>query len=152
MRGHFARCIYLDLCLHGGVGRGIFVCYDQQLVEDLWLIAEKLVLEEGAFSAPGGEVLDSLYLVHALAGVPELGPTREVVASRLVGALHAQGKLARLGRRLPFRLPFRLLGFNGRDLPAAGSRLRGLALVVALLLLPITACCWVRTGKNLRFA
>ena len=43
--------------------------------------AEELVLEEGAFSAPDGEVLDSLHLVHALAGVPKLGPTREVVAS-----------------------------------------------------------------------
>ena len=37
-----------------------------------------------------------------------------------------------LGRRLLFWL----LGFNGRDLPAAGSRLQGLALVVTLLLSP----------------
>ena len=58
------------------------------------------MLEEGAFSAPGGEVLDSLHLVHALTRVPELGPTREVVASRLIGALHTQGKLTRLGRTL----------------------------------------------------
>ena len=58
------------------------------------------MLEEGALSAPGGELLDSLHLVHALAGVPELAPAREVVACRLVGALYAQGKLARLGRSL----------------------------------------------------
>ena len=58
------------------------------------------MLEEGAFSAPNGEVHDSLHLVHALAGVPDLAPTREVVACRLVGALYAQGKLARLGRSL----------------------------------------------------
>ena len=90
----------MDLCLHGGVGRGILVCYDQQLVEGLWLVAEEPVLEEGAFSAPGGEVLDSLHLVHALARVPKLGPAREVVANGLVGALHAQGELARLGRSL----------------------------------------------------
>ena len=58
------------------------------------------MLEEGAFSAPGSKVLDGLHLVHALAGVPELGPMREVIASRLVGALHAQGELTRLGRTL----------------------------------------------------
>src|SRR3954463_8014452 len=58
------------------------------------------MLEEGAFSAPGGEVLDGLHLVHALARVSKLGPTREVIASRFVGALHAQGELARLGRSL----------------------------------------------------
>ena len=45
------------------------------------------MLEEGAFSAPGGEVLDGLHLVDALARVAQLGPEREVVASRLVGAL-----------------------------------------------------------------
>lgn len=58
------------------------------------------MLEEGAFSAPGSKVLDSLHLMHALAGVPELSPAREVVASGFVGALHAQGELARLGRSL----------------------------------------------------
>src|SRR4051812_910645 len=100
LRAHFAGCANLDLCLHGRVGCGVFVCYDQQLVQGLWLIVEELVLEEGAFSAPGGEVLDGLHLVHALAGVSELGPTREVVASRLIGTLHAQGKLARLGKSL----------------------------------------------------
>ena len=47
------------------------------------------MLEEGAFSAPGGEVLDGLHLVHALAGVAELGPPREVVAGRLAGPLDA---------------------------------------------------------------
>ena len=61
---------------------------------------KELVLEEGAFSAPGCEVLDGLHLVHALAGVPELSPTCEVVASRLVRTLHAQGELTRLGRTL----------------------------------------------------
>ena len=58
------------------------------------------MLEEGAFSAPGCEVLDGLHLVHALAGVPELSPMREVVASQLVRTLHAQGELTRLGRTL----------------------------------------------------
>ena len=47
-----------------------------------------------------GEVLDSLHLVHALAGVPKLAPSREVVACRLVLALHAQGELSWLGRPL----------------------------------------------------
>ena len=70
-----------NLRLHERVGRGVLVCYDQQLVEGLRLVAEKLVLEEGAFSAPGCEVLDGLHLMHALTGVPKLGPTREVVAS-----------------------------------------------------------------------
>ena len=42
---------------------------------------EESVLEEGAFSAPGGEVLYSLNLVHPFVGIVELGPTREVVAS-----------------------------------------------------------------------
>ena len=41
-----------------------------------------------------------LHLVHALAGVPELSPTHEVVAGRLVKTLHAQGELTRLGRML----------------------------------------------------
>ena len=68
-RGHFASRTNLNLCLHGGVGRGILVCYDQQLVEGLWLVAEEPVVEEGAFSAPGGEVLDSLHLMHAFARV-----------------------------------------------------------------------------------
>ena len=58
------------------------------------------MLEEGALSAPSSEVLDGLHLVHALARVAQLGPAREVVASRLVGALDAQGELARLGRPL----------------------------------------------------
>ena len=49
-RSHFARCINLDLCLHGGVGCGIFICYDQQLVEGRRLVAEKPMLEEGADS------------------------------------------------------------------------------------------------------
>jgi len=90
----------LNLHLHGGVGHGVLVCYDQQLIEGVWLVADEPVLEEGAFFASGCEVLDGLHLVHAFAGVPELGPTREVIASRLVGALHAQGELARLGRTL----------------------------------------------------
>ena len=97
LRGHFASCTNLNFPLHGGVGRGVLVCYDQQLVEGFWLVAEELVLEEGAFSALGSELLDNLHLVHALAGVPKLGPTREVVASRLIGALHAQGELVRFG-------------------------------------------------------
>ena len=58
------------------------------------------MLEEGSLSAPDGEVFDSLHLVHALTRVAQLGPAREVVASRLVGALDAQGELARLGRPL----------------------------------------------------
>ena len=58
------------------------------------------MLEEGAFSTPGCEVLDGLHLVHALAGVPELASAREVVASGLIGTLHAQGELTRLGRSL----------------------------------------------------
>ena len=82
LRGHFASRTNLNLRLHGGVGRGILVCYDQQLDEGFWLVAEELVLEEGAFSAPDSEVLDSLHLVHALAGVPKLGPTREVIARK----------------------------------------------------------------------
>ena len=90
----------MDFCLHGGVGRGIFICYDQQLVKGHRLVAKKSVLEEGALSAPSGEVLDGLHLVHALAGVPEFAPAREVVASRLTRALHAQGELAWLGRSL----------------------------------------------------
>ena len=81
MRGHFSSCANLNLRLHGGVGRGVLVCYDQQLVEGSRLIAEESVLEEGALSAPGGEVLYGLNLVHPFAGVAELGPTREVVAS-----------------------------------------------------------------------
>ena len=100
LRGDFASRTNLNFRLHGGVGRGIFVRYDQQLVEGLRLVAEEFVLEEGAFSAPGSKVLDSLHLMHALAGVPKLGPAREVVVSRLVGALYAEGELARLGRPL----------------------------------------------------
>ena len=64
------------------------------------LVAKELVLEEGAFSAPGCEVLDGLHLVHALTGVPKLGPTCEVITGLLVVALHAQGELTRLGRTL----------------------------------------------------
>ena len=63
-----------------GVDRGVLVCYDQQLVEGSRLVAEESVLEEGALSAPGSEVLYGLNLVHPLAGVAELGPMREVVA------------------------------------------------------------------------
>lgn len=81
LRSHFAGCADLNLRLHGGIGRGIFVCYDQQLVEGFWLIAEKLVLEEGALSASYSEVPNSLHLVHALARVVELGPACELVAS-----------------------------------------------------------------------
>ena len=58
------------------------------------------MLEEGALSAPGSEVLDGLNLMHPLAGVAELGPPREVVAGRLVGPLDAEGELAWLGRPL----------------------------------------------------
>ena len=57
--------------------------------EGSWLVAEESVLEEGALSAPGGEVLDGLNLVYPLAGVAELGPPREVVAGRLAGPLDA---------------------------------------------------------------
>ena len=81
MRSHFAGCADLNFRLQGGVGRSVLVRYDQQLVEGFWLVAEELVLEKGAFSAPGGEVLDSLHLVHALVGVPELAPAREVFTS-----------------------------------------------------------------------
>ena len=73
---------------------------DQQLVERRRLVAEESMLEEGALSAPGGEVLDGLNLVHPLARVAELGPPREVVAGRLVGPLDAERELARLGRPL----------------------------------------------------
>ena len=58
------------------------------------------MLEEGAFSAPGGEVLYSLNVVHPFARIAELGPTREVVASLFARPLDAQGKLAGLGGRL----------------------------------------------------
>ena len=92
--------IFHKMLMKSPIGISCTVRCDQQLVEGLRLVVEELVLEEGAFSAPGSEVLDSLHLVHALAGVPKLGPAREVVASRLVGALHAQGELARLGRPL----------------------------------------------------
>ena len=67
----------------------MLVCYDQQLVEGSRLVAEESVLKEGALSAPGGEVFDGLNLVHPLAGVAELGPTCEVVASRFAGPLDA---------------------------------------------------------------
>ena len=86
LRGDFASRADLNLRLHGGVGRGVLVCCEQQFIKGLRLIAEELVLEEGAFSAPGSKVLDSLHLVHALAGVPELALACEVVASGFVGA------------------------------------------------------------------
>ena len=54
---------------------------DQQLIEGLGLIAEESMLEEGALSAPGCKVLDCLHLVHAFAGIAQLGPARDVVAS-----------------------------------------------------------------------
>ena len=73
---------------------------DQQLVEGLGLVAEESMLEEGALSAPDGEVLDRLHLVHALAGIAQLGPAREVVASRFARPLDAQGELPGLGRLL----------------------------------------------------
>ena len=100
LRSHLVGRTNLNLRLHGGVGHGVFVGDDQQFVESCRLIAEKSVLEEGALSAPGGEVLDGLDLMHSLAGVAELGPSREVVAGRLVGPLDAEGELARLGRPL----------------------------------------------------
>ena len=62
---------------------------DQQLIKGLGLVTEESVLEEGALSAPGSEVLDGLHLVHALARVAQLGLVHEVVVSRLVGALDA---------------------------------------------------------------
>ena len=58
------------------------------------------MLEEGTFSAPGSEVFDGLHLVHPLARIAELGPTREVVTSGLGGALYAQGELSGLGSLL----------------------------------------------------
>ena len=58
------------------------------------------MLEEGAFSAPGGEVLDCLHLVHAFARVAQLGLAREIVASRFAGPFDAQGELSGLGRPL----------------------------------------------------
>ena len=47
------------------------------------------MLEKGAPSAPGSEVLDGMHLVHTLARVAQLGPVRKIVASRLIGALDA---------------------------------------------------------------
>ena len=73
---HLAGRIHQDFCLHGGVGRGVLVGDDQQLIERRRLVAEESMLKEGALSAPGGKVLDSLHLMHALAGVPKLGPVR----------------------------------------------------------------------------
>ena len=73
---------------------------DQQLVERGRLVAEESMLEEGALSAPGGEVFDGLNLVHPLAGVAELGPTREVVRVESVGpCMHKESCLG-LGARL----------------------------------------------------
>jgi len=62
----------------------VLVGDDQQLIEGLGLIAEEAVLEEGALSAPGSEVLDRLHLVHALAGIAQLGPAREVLMVLMV--------------------------------------------------------------------
>ena len=59
----------------------MLVSNDQQLVKRLELVAEESMLEEGALSAPGSKVLDCLHLVHAFAGIVQLGPAREVVAS-----------------------------------------------------------------------
>ena len=78
----------------------MLVSDDQQFVESRRLIAEKPVLEEGAFSAPDGEVLDGRHLVHTLTGVAQLGPAREIVASRFAGPLDAQGELSGLRRLL----------------------------------------------------
>ena len=47
------------------------------------------MLEEGALSAPGGEVHDGLNHVHPLAGVAELVPPPEVVAGRFTGPLES---------------------------------------------------------------
>ena len=41
-----------------------------------------------------------MHLVHPFAGVAQLGPVREVVASRFAGPLDAQGELSGLGRPL----------------------------------------------------
>ena len=54
---------------------------DQQLIEGLGLVEEESMLEEGALLAPGSEVLDPLHLVHAFAGIAQLGLAHEVVAS-----------------------------------------------------------------------
>ena len=45
IRGDFASRADLNLRLHGGVGRGVLVCCDQQLIEGLRLVAEELVIE-----------------------------------------------------------------------------------------------------------
>ena len=58
-RSYFASRADSNFCLHGGIGRSVLVRYDQQLVEGFWLVAEELVLEEGALSAPGSKVLDA---------------------------------------------------------------------------------------------
>ena len=58
------------------------------------------MLEEGALSTLGGEVLDCLHLVHAFTGVAQLGPACEIVASRFAGPLDAQEELSGLGRPL----------------------------------------------------
>ena len=62
LRSYFASHANLNFGLHGGVSRSVLVLYDQQLVEGFWLVAAELVLEEGAFSAPGCEVLDACSL------------------------------------------------------------------------------------------
>ena len=78
----------------------MLVSDDQQLIEGLGLVVEEAVVEEGALSAPGGELLDRLHLVHAFAGMAQLDPAREVVASRLRGPLDTQGELSGLGSLL----------------------------------------------------
>ena len=69
LRRHLAGRVYQDFRLHGGVVHGVLVGDDQQLIKGLGLVAEEAMLEEGALSAPGSEVLDCLHLVHAFAGV-----------------------------------------------------------------------------------
>ena len=50
----------------------VYLSAVQKLVEGSRLVAEKLVLEEGAFSAPGCEVFYGVHLVHPFARVAEL--------------------------------------------------------------------------------
>ena len=68
-------------CREGTLLKHKLLCDEPTTLDELLVIAEESVLEEGALSAPGGEVFYGLNLVHPLAGVAELGPTREVVAS-----------------------------------------------------------------------
>ena len=48
LRCHLAGRINQDFRLHGGVGHGMLVGDDQQLIEGLGLVAEESMLEEGA--------------------------------------------------------------------------------------------------------